>query len=487
MILRHRITNKIAGATAIIMTALLLMHPSVGAIAATTLDPQTVDTTATNYMNTTKLPGMAVAVVNKDGTTYSKGYGTSPSGAITADTKLPIASASKSFTGAAALQLVDDGKLDLDKKVVDYIPSFKMADDRYKQITIRQLLNHTSGMSDRTFPEKSAEQPADLAGAVKRLETVRLSTNPGEKYSYHNPNYQVAARIVEVVSGQSFSDYLRDNIFQPLGMKNTTIVDLTSEIPAQGYIQAYGLQIPAKEPQWFANGSGQLVTTANDFSKWLYAMLNGGVGQNATRILSSDGIKALQNVPENGRYALGFRNSDAHGTKQIFHEGWLFTFSSEQIIMPEKDKAVFVVANRGLGMGPVDGETAAQSIAGAVTGKPATTNTPINFIVDMVLLVLTLLTIVLGILGIRRAAKWAEKRHASKHTWTAYLRMLPLLIGPVLIFTYPALLKLAFSGRDANWQQVIYASVPLFIFFVVLSVVSLVVLVTRSIQLYRHK
>lgn len=123
---------------------------------------------------------------------------------MTDTTPVPIASLSKSFTALAVMQLVDDGRVDLDVPVVRYLPEFMMADPRSTRITVRQLLGHTSGMADASFPEKSLPAPSSLQESVAGLREASLSADPGTKFQYHNPNYWVAARLVEVVVVNGF-------------------------------------------------------------------------------------------------------------------------------------------------------------------------------------------------------------------------------------------------------------------------------------------
>ena len=102
------------------------------------------------------------------------------------------------------MQLRDDGKINLDDPVRRYLSDFELADARGNLITVRQLLEHTSGMSDMAFPEKSIPTPRSLDDAVAMLRTATLSAEPGTTRFYHNPNYWTAARLVEVVSGMEF-------------------------------------------------------------------------------------------------------------------------------------------------------------------------------------------------------------------------------------------------------------------------------------------
>ncbi|MEU4222668.1 serine hydrolase domain-containing protein [Nonomuraea sp. NPDC026600] len=140
------------------------------------LTPTTIDGYIAQYREATGLPGVAVAVTKGKEVIHAAGYGRTATGdPVTADTPMALASASKSFTSLAVLQLVEKGQVELDKPVHGYLPEFQLADPRAAGITVRQLLNQTSGMADSAFREKSLPQPDSLQGAVTRLRDARLA------------------------------------------------------------------------------------------------------------------------------------------------------------------------------------------------------------------------------------------------------------------------------------------------------------------------
>jgi CubicO group peptidase (beta-lactamase class C family) len=147
----------------------------------------------------------------------------------------------------------------LDAPVRRYLRDFRIADPRGAEITVRELLNQTSGLTDSTLPEKSLPQPDSLAGAVVRARDATLAVDPGTKHNYTNTNYHLAARLVEVVTGEPFADHLRRHVFEPAGMRSTTTIGLTPrDLPGDvrdGYIYAYGMSVPASEPTRFVAGS----------------------------------------------------------------------------------------------------------------------------------------------------------------------------------------------------------------------------------------
>ena len=169
-------------------------------------------------MKDSAIPGAAVAVTRGDQVLMVRGYGHDSTGeAVTGDSLFRIASLSKSFTALAVMQLVDAGLLGLDDPVQQHLPEFQLGDPRADQITVRQLLDHTSGLTDAMVPELSRTQPRTPTEATTSLRSAHLASTPGTSWSYHNPNYQVAARLVEVLSGEPFDRYLRHHILEPAG------------------------------------------------------------------------------------------------------------------------------------------------------------------------------------------------------------------------------------------------------------------------------
>src|SRR5262249_8781154 len=132
----------------------------------------------------------------------------------------------KPFVATAVMQLVEQGKVDLDKPVADYLPYFRLKDDRYRSITVRQMLTHTSGMPD--VDNYHWDQPEYDDGALERyvrsLQDKELRWHPGSKYAYSNMAYEVLGDLVAKVSGTTFEDDVEANILKPLGMNSSTLL-----------------------------------------------------------------------------------------------------------------------------------------------------------------------------------------------------------------------------------------------------------------------
>jgi CubicO group peptidase (beta-lactamase class C family) len=153
----------------------------------------------------TGLPGMAVTITHGPDVLYVKGFGSDGHGHdVTSATQFRIASLSKSFTAVAVLQLVKAGKVELDAPVQGYLPEFSTTEpDRSHRITVRHLLNQTSGIGDAGLP--AGGEPDTVEQRVRSLRSARLVSEPGREFHYSDSNYQVLARLVEVVAGMPFS------------------------------------------------------------------------------------------------------------------------------------------------------------------------------------------------------------------------------------------------------------------------------------------
>ena len=179
------------------------------------------------HLNEGIQPGAAVMVIKDDGIVYSGGFGYADiEGRIPIDahSTFRLGSVSKQFTAMAIMILAEEGKLDYDDAVIDYVPQLT----EYPDVTIRHLLTHTSGMPDYYDTvdtsggmPTNADMPADMAAMDGPVFA------PGEQYEYSNPAYEMLPLIVEKVSGQTFAEFMQRNVFAPAGMDDSLIYDHT--------------------------------------------------------------------------------------------------------------------------------------------------------------------------------------------------------------------------------------------------------------------
>jgi len=433
-------------------------------------------------------PGIAVAIVKDDRIVLTTGAGHDSTGApVTATTPMPVASVSKSFTALAVMQLVEAGKVRLDAPAADYLPGFRLADPRGARITVRDLLEQTSGITDRTFPEKSLPQPDSPTAAVIRARTARLASEPGTAYAYTNTNYHLAARVVEVASGEPFDDYLARHVFAPAGMKATTAVTLTpGGLPAgvaKGHTYAYGASIAATEPHRFVAGSDGVVSTADDMARWLVAQNNGGIAPGGTPLVTAASVTAMHSAPGGGRtYGMGW-NTAPDG--RLWHDGIWFTYTASELLLPS-GYGVAVLGNSGVGLGNEGTGELADAIGELMSGGRPGSTTPIRPIVDLVLAALTVLSVAMGIRNLRRTARWTERAHRWP-TWQLVLRSVPRLVPAGLLVALPQLLGLLYAGgRDLTFGQLCYVAPALVAWAGIASAMNVSVLAVRGATLLRR-
>ncbi|RFU86022.1 class A beta-lactamase-related serine hydrolase [Streptomyces triticagri] len=456
-----------------------------------TLDPAAIDRFVRDYMAQTRLPGAVVAVTRGDRVVHTAGYGHTASGkAMTAGTRVPVASLSKAMTALAVMQLVEAGKVDPDRPVHRYLPEFTMADGRAGKITVRQLLTQTSGMADSSYPDLTRAQPHSLREAVAAMREAPLAAEPGTRHRYHNPNYFVAARLVEVVSGQPFDSYLTERLFGPLGMTRTASVDTSTQMPdrARGYVRAYGSTVPVSHPRWFTAGGHGVVSTADDFAQWLIAQNNQGVSGDGRRIADAATLRATHTPPrspDDTEYAMGWRESREDGEpRQLQHTGQLLTHNSMATLLPGSKVGIAVVTNTGM----LAGDDAPQIVQGLVDlaeGRKPQVAEPFSMTADWVLAALTLLAAALGVRGTLRARRWA-RRTAGRPWWRVALRLLPGTL-PILLLSQLAALAGLLMNRSGTLQQVCYAWPALVVCTATAALAATAVLVGRLLAALGHR
>lgn len=421
--------------------------------AADVLETEKIDEFVTNYLKSNGLPGAAIVVVKDGKLIYEKGYGHDSNGKpITAKSKMRLASGSKPITAFAVLQLVDEGKVKLDDPVVSYIPEITMDDARWNQVTVRQMLSHTSGI-----PNPVIVAPANtLKEGVERLQDWKLQSDPGTKYAYSNANYWLSAYLVEKMSGTEFDDYLTKKVFSPLGMNDSlTIVnsgDIVQGLP-KGYVTAYGTAFPWTEMEEMNMGAGGVITTASDMAKWLSMHTNEGKNELGKQLLSKE-LLEVSYSPQSGieKYGLGWSlSSPTVNPARVSHSGAVSTYQTQQDIIPSSGYAVAVLLNSFTPTFEHAYEISSE-ITQLTEGQEPEIKTPVPKIIDLSLGIFTLIYLLLGIRGILRSKKWSYKR---KHhpAWRFYLRLIPQFVSVLgigwLFFVVPTLQDNSSTIKDA--------------------------------------
>lgn len=321
-----------------------------------------LDAYVDEQMRTNGVPGAAVAVVRGGKVVHFRGYGEAAPGIpVTPQTPFQLGSVSKSFTAMAVMQLVEDGKVDLDAPVRTYLPWFRLADERAAAtVTLRHLLSHTSGLSTRAGLQHASGQDAGeptLERMVRALAEARPTAPVGEKFQYSNANYTVAAAVVEAASGVPFNQFLQDRVLSPLGMRQsfTSEEDAMAHGLALGHRLWYGYPVAAPGlTEWRGRiGAGAVLSSAEDLGLYLAALMGGGAVE-GRRVLSPAGVETLfrpiARVEPDARYALGWFVRERPGERLVYHGGDLHHFHADVVMAPDDGVGVAVLMNANSAM-----------------------------------------------------------------------------------------------------------------------------------------
>jgi len=320
-----------------------------------------------------RAPGLAIAIVHDGTVIYQRGLGeASPGRPVTPSTPFILGSLGKSFTALAIMQLVEAGKLDLDAPVQCYIPWFRIkghpasvgGDLLSAHITIRHLLCHTSGIS-RYEGRKllSGTNSRTLEKAVRDLHDVQLLPQigvthlVGSTFEYSNTNYTILGYLIEVVSGQSYADYLEQHIFEPLGMHQSSTSERVAVQHglAQGYRWWFGWPVPFTAPYLRqAVPAAFIAASVEDMAQYLIACLDAGVSTDV--LLSRKGFQemyapqGLMKRRDDFNYGFGWRVGMYCGEKMLRHGGEVSNFRADMVLLAGRKLGVVVLANCNNGM-----------------------------------------------------------------------------------------------------------------------------------------
>jgi CubicO group peptidase (beta-lactamase class C family) len=313
-----------------------------------------VDRIATQVLEATGVPSASVAVVQHGKLVYTHAYGSarvaaasSPAVPATPEMRYSIGSISKQFTATAILLLQEQGKLSLDDPVGKYIPGLT----RGNEVTIREILSHTSGYQDY-WPEDyvmtTMKGPETAQQIIDTWGKKPLDFEPGTQWQYSNTNFVIAGRIVEVVSGEYYWDFLSEHIFRPLGMKsvwNSDAIKLTEVDATPYYRHALGpLRVAPKEGIGWMFAAGELAMTPHDLALWDESLL-------AQLILKPESCKTMftEVKLKNGEgthYGLGVEVRERNGHRSIEHSGEVSGFVSDNEVLIDDGTAVVVLTNQ---------------------------------------------------------------------------------------------------------------------------------------------
>jgi len=310
----------------------------------------TVDRIAPAVLQATGVPSASVAVVRDGKIALAQAYGEArlePRLPADPSMRYSIGSISKQFTAAAILLLQEQGRLTLDDKVGKYVSGLARAND----VTIRQLLSHTSGYQDywpQDYVMKGMLTPTTAQQILDVWAKRALDFEPGSKWQYSNTNYVVAGLIVDKVAGEPLWSFLGKRVFTPLGMASVTNIDERALPPtdATGYFRyALGPLRPApKEAPGWLFAAGEIAATAGDVAKWDISLITQSLLKPASYRELESAVRLTNGVST--QYGLGMYAQMANGHRQLEHSGEVSGFTAENIVLPDDGAAIVVLTNQ---------------------------------------------------------------------------------------------------------------------------------------------
>lgn len=314
------------------------------------LSPQ-VDEYVGGEMRAEKIPGLALAVVRDGAIVKAQGYGLANvelNVPVKPQTLFQTGSVGKQFTATAVMMLVEEGKIALDDKITKYFPD---APPAWREITVRNLLSHTSGIPDYTGEDTSGNEHAinfrldytedQLVNVAEGLKPI---FKPGEKWSYSNTGYVLLGILIHRVTGEFYGDFLQQRIFKPLSMTSTRIISEADIIPnrSSGYRLVNG---ELKNQEWVSpslntTADGSLYTSVLDMSKWDASLYT-------EKLLKKSSLDAMWtpmrlNDGKTAEYGFGWFLHSANGHRLIEHAGSWQGFTT-QISRYVGDKFTIIV------------------------------------------------------------------------------------------------------------------------------------------------
>lgn len=311
-----------------------------------------VDSIVVNKMNQYNIPGLSIGLVRNDSIIYNKGYGVrsiKTGNLVTGNTIFHTASISKLFTAVATIRLIEQKMISIDDKLVDILPELKYDDERVNYITIKNLLNHTSGLPDISNYHWDNNNQSDnsLKEFVLGL-NLKLDSDPSSEYQYSNLAYDILGYVIEKVSGSTFDDFLKENVLNKSGMYSSDF----------RYFKIHdSLKTSPHSKRWVTNNiyerktypytrehapSSTLNSSSKDLSKWMISFLQTLGDSDLNNKISTMIEPAF--IP-NPYIGLGFQLSDINSKKTIGHYGGDRGFRSYLIMIPEEKIGLVVLAN----------------------------------------------------------------------------------------------------------------------------------------------
>lgn len=346
--------HRILGSVGVALASLVAAPSSLADVAA--MVARAVDPIVEAEMKASGMPGAAFVFVQNGNVVYEHGYGVSDLALGTkvdpARTVWPIASITKVVTSMAVLQLVDDGRVELDTDVNRYLKRLQVPARGYAPLTLRHLLSHTAGLDELPGRQFDGKSQPDLA-ALLRDRIVRYRA-PGQLTAYSTYGILLAAVLLEDVTGEAYADYVRDHVLRPAGMASGRVMSTVGD--ERSVATPYRLEDGRAEAQsyeWYVSApASSIVATAEDMGRLLLVHLGGGTA-GGSRILSRrlTGAMHTQQATIHSAipgWSLGMQMDHVNGRVVVEHGGDIGGFSALFVLVPE-EKSGFFIVNHGEG------------------------------------------------------------------------------------------------------------------------------------------
>lgn len=304
------------------------------------------------------VPGMSISILTGSETFYfSSGYADRERGLPASENTLyELASVSKAFTGVGILLLEEQGLLSMTDPIQKYLPWFAL---KYhgesvdmQSLTLNNFLHHTSGLTNSKHSQNipQGNTPDMLRKTVENLVNAELSFSPGVRYRYGTVNYDVLGLVIEIVSGQSYEDFMQEQVLQPLGLHQTYVykgdAQATGQL-AQGYRSSFFMTTPYDAPDYAGNKpAGYIISCTKDMARWMGIQM--GIVQDIPEIFHAVIKKSHQGdisvADVNGMYYAAGWSVNA-GQTSIEHAGGNPNFATKAVIFPNEQTAVCLLSN----------------------------------------------------------------------------------------------------------------------------------------------
>ncbi len=298
-------------------------------------------------------PGASVLVIDRDSIVFKKSYGLASvrsNTPVTSTTNFRLASVTKQFTAMAVMMLQEQGKLSYDDKIMKFFPDFPLYG---KDITVRHLLNHTSGLIDYEdfVPDTQQYQVLDADCLRLMFNAESLYFTPGSKYRYSNTGYAILALIVEKSSGKRFADFVKENIFTPAGMTATVAFEngiSAVKERAYGHSLVNGLWSESDQSNTSAVlGDGGIYSNVDDMSRWVSTLWKYSLISESTQKTAWSDAAANDGSPI--PYGMGWHTETYRGIHHPHHAGSTRGFRNHILLFPNDRSMVIILTNRNQG------------------------------------------------------------------------------------------------------------------------------------------